>query len=73
MDDDVSDQVRLQLPMYIGSRYGTLPIDMAGARTAPPNRINISVDVRMQGAMKTIASPTHPSVIVAPSGFPQHP
>lgn len=73
MDDDVSDQVRLQLPMYIGSRYGTLPIGMAGARTVPPNRVHISVDIRMQGAVKTIASPTHPSVIVGPGGFPQHP
>lgn len=73
MDDDVSDQVRLQLPMYIGSRYGTLPIGMAGARTVPTNRIHISVDVRMQGAVKNIASPTHPSVITTPNGLPQHP
>ncbi|KIP07111.1 hypothetical protein PHLGIDRAFT_118361 [Phlebiopsis gigantea 11061_1 CR5-6] len=69
MDDDSSDQVRLQLPMYIGMRYGSPPSGMAGAQTVPPHRIRISVDVRMQGVVKKVASPTHPSVVTGPSGI----
>lgn len=67
MDDDASDQVRLQLPMYIGMRYGFTPEGMIGARVIPPNRIHISVDVRMQGAVKKITSPTHPTVVISPN------
>ena len=63
MDDDSSDQVRLQLPKYIGARYGTAPQGMEDARTIPPHRISITVDVRMQGSVKNIASPTHPAMI----------
>lgn len=40
---------------------------MAAARAVPPNRIRISVDVRMQGAVKRITSPTHPTVVLAPT------
>jgi hypothetical protein len=64
MDGDVTDQIRLQLPMYIGMRYGTVPSGMADASTLPPHRISISADVRMQGAVKKITSPTHPTVTI---------
>ncbi|EKM57240.1 uncharacterized protein PHACADRAFT_254902 [Phanerochaete carnosa HHB-10118-sp] len=67
MDDDILDQVRLQIPMYVGMRYGTLPEGMQGAHQAPPHRINISVDVRMQGTVRNILSPTYPSVILSDS------
>jgi hypothetical protein len=68
MDGDVTDQIRLQLPMYIGMRYGTIPSSMADASTAPPHRISISADVRMQGAVKKITSPTHPTVTIDGGG-----
>lgn len=73
MDDDVSDQVRLQLPMSIGMRYGTVPDGMTGASVVPADRISISIDVRMQGAVKSIASPTHPTVILGPHDVPAAP
>ena len=68
MDDDVSDQVRLQIPMYIGMRYGALPEGMQGAHQAPPHRVSISADVRMQGTVKSVTSPTHPALFVSDSG-----
>lgn len=71
MEDDVTDQVRLQLPMYIGFRYGAEPAGMAGACRVPENRISISADVRMQGAVKGITSPTHPTLTVLPDGSTQ--
>ncbi|GJE93150.1 VIT-domain-containing protein [Phanerochaete sordida] len=61
MDEEVTDQVRLQIPMYIGMRYGTVPQDMHGANQAPPERVTISVDVRMQGTVRSITSPTRRS------------
>ena len=69
MDDDYSDQVRLQLPMYIGMRYGTPPSDMDRAQIVSLHRIQISVDIRTQGAVKKVASPTHPSVVTGPGGL----
>lgn len=65
MEDDISDQVRLQLPMCIGMRFGELPQGMLGTRSIHPDRITISVDVRMQGAVKKVISPTHPTVLVS--------
>ena len=53
--------------MCIGTRYGVLPAGCLGARTIPPNRINITVDVHMQGAIKKITSPTHPTVFTWPN------
>ena len=52
--------------MYIGMRYGSVPSGIVGAQRVPPHRISISVDVRMQGAVKKVISPTHPSVVTGP-------
>ncbi|KIP02807.1 hypothetical protein PHLGIDRAFT_130535 [Phlebiopsis gigantea 11061_1 CR5-6] len=65
MEDDISDQVRLQLPMCIGMRFGYIPPGMQDARPIHPDCITISVDIRMQGAVKKINSPTHPTVLVS--------
>ena len=65
MDGNFSDQVRLQIPMYIGERYGSLPKGMQGARQVPPRRVSISADIRMQGAVKSVTSPTHPVLTVS--------
>ena len=71
MDDDVSDKIRLQVPVCIGMRYGTIPVGMANARTVPAHRISISADVRMQGVVKSVTSPTHPTVTVNATGVAQ--
>ena len=68
MDEEVTDQVRLQIPMYVGMRYGSLPMGMHNAVQAPPERVSISVDVRMQGAVRSITSPTHPALILSDGG-----
>ncbi|GJE91690.1 hypothetical protein PsYK624_078400 [Phanerochaete sordida] len=64
MDDDIMDSIRLQIPMYVGMRYGELPEGMQGAHQAPPERVTISADVRMQGAVRSITSPTHPTLLL---------
>lgn len=73
MDADLPDQVRLQLPMSIGMRYGTVPKHLTNVLRAPANRISISVDVRMQGMVKSITSPTHPTLILGPNDSPTVP
>lgn len=52
--------------MCIGMRYGILPRGMFWARKVPPHRILISIDVWMQGVVKQINSPTHPTVTILP-------
>ncbi|THG97060.1 hypothetical protein EW026_g4874 [Hermanssonia centrifuga] len=59
MDDDLPDQVRFQLPLCVGMRYGTLPAGMQGAKTIPPERISISAEIYMKGAIESITSPSH--------------
>ncbi|EKM57246.1 uncharacterized protein PHACADRAFT_183721 [Phanerochaete carnosa HHB-10118-sp] len=68
MDEDISYQVRLQIPMYIGMRYGNLPEGMQGAKQISPHRVSISADIQMQSTVKNITSPTHPTVIISDSG-----
>ncbi|KAJ3529473.1 hypothetical protein NM688_g7851 [Phlebia brevispora] len=64
MEDDSADQIRLLLPVCIGSRYGQPPSEMAGAKVVPPERIRIAVDVFMSGEIRSITSPSHPTVAV---------
>ena len=68
MDDDQADQVRFQLPVCIGARYGSLPAGMVAAKTVPSERIKISTDVYMRGAIQSITSPSHPTLSVYESG-----
>lgn len=58
MDADLTDQVRLQLPVCIGMRYGTPPEGMARPLTMH-ERVNILADVAMKGPILSITSPTH--------------
>ncbi|KAJ3539868.1 hypothetical protein NM688_g6306 [Phlebia brevispora] len=60
MEDDFMDQIRFQLPVSVGMRYGTLPAGMVGAKRIPADRIKISVDVFMRGVIKSLTSPSHP-------------
>ncbi len=68
MDDDLPDQVRFQLPLCVGMRYGTLPPGMQGAKTIPPERISISAEVYMKGAIESITSPSHSTLNVLLDG-----
>ncbi|GJE93149.1 von Willebrand domain-containing protein [Phanerochaete sordida] len=68
MDEEVTDQVQLRIPMYIGMCYGTLPVGIHDALQVPPERVSISVDVRMQGTVRSITSPTHPTLILSDGG-----
>ena len=67
MSDDIATQIRLQLPMYVGERYGKLPEGMEGASQASSRtRVRITIAVQTKGSIKAITSPTHPSLSVSP-------
>jgi len=61
MDDEIPDQVRLQLPVAIGKRYGTPPPGIENTASAT-NRtcLRIAVDMQMSGRIRGVSSPTHP-------------
>jgi hypothetical protein len=59
MDADISDQVRFQLPVAVGNRYGGLPTGTQNAAILIPHRIAITANIHMSGAIKSITSPTH--------------
>lgn len=58
MDADLTDQVRFQLPVCIGKRYGTPP-DGIACPLITSGRLVITVDIRMKGLIRSITSPTH--------------
>jgi von Willebrand factor type A domain len=60
LDDEFIDEVRLQLPMSVGCRYGTPPPSLAtSAETSTSTRLRITVDIQMSGVIQQISSPTH--------------
>ncbi|PSR74336.1 hypothetical protein PHLCEN_2v9953, partial [Hermanssonia centrifuga] len=68
MDDDLPDQVRFQLPLCVGMRHGAVPAGMQGAKTIPPERISISAEIYMKGAIESITSPSHSTLNVLSDG-----
>ncbi|KAF7797334.1 hypothetical protein EIP86_008529 [Pleurotus ostreatoroseus] len=68
LEDDFVDQIRFQLPVSVGARYGQMPSNMIAARTVPTDRITISVDIFMKGAILNLTSPTHPSFNLSSDG-----
>ncbi|KAK7680416.1 hypothetical protein QCA50_016657 [Cerrena zonata] len=67
MSNDIASQIRLQLPMYIGERYGKLPATMEGAsQGSSRTRVRIVVAIQTKGAIKAINCPTHPSISISP-------
>ena len=70
LDDDRTDQVRFQLPVSVGQRYGQLPADMVGAKSVPVSRITITAEIYMKGAIQSITSPTHPTVTTLDAAAP---
>ena len=67
MDDETPSSVRFQLPVTIGARYGSSPGGVSGQQVSG-NRVDISADVYMTGAITSIASPTHTTITVDTSG-----
>jgi hypothetical protein len=60
MDDELRDEVRLQLPMSVGCRYGQEPPELSNASSASPGtRLSITVDVQMSGNIRSVSSPSH--------------
>lgn len=60
MDDELADQVRFQVPMALGLRYGTEPSALDEAAAPSSNtRVKITVDIQMSGRLRDVQSPTH--------------
>ena len=67
LDDERSDEVRLQLPMSVGSRYGPEPAALATASSVSSQTpLSVTVDIQMSGAIRRVTSPTHPNTMVVP-------
>jgi hypothetical protein len=66
-DDELQNQVRFQLPFYVGARYGTpcntLPTVVSSSTQA---RVNISTEIEMASPVSRVTSPSH--VIKCSSG-----
>lgn len=60
MDDELLDQVRFQIPIALGLRYGTHPAGMADASSASSRtRLRFIADIQMSGPIRDVSSPTH--------------
>jgi hypothetical protein len=72
MNDDNADEVRFQLPMCVGERYGEPPPELASAM-APSSRtrIRITTDIQTSGRIQSITSPTH-SGEISETKYPTH-
>lgn len=64
MNADTSS-VRLQIPAYVGERYGTpIPaLESASHGTSSRTRIRISTEIQTSGRIKSITSPSHPDIV----------
>jgi hypothetical protein len=59
-NDDNADEVRFQLPMGVGERYGTPPIELASAHgVSPRTRIRFTAQIQTSGIIHKITSPSH--------------
>ncbi|GJE93157.1 von Willebrand domain-containing protein [Phanerochaete sordida] len=67
MDNGPASEIRLQLPMCIGQRYGAPPAGMHGAATASPHtRVRFDAHIQMHGAITSVTSPSHAALHAAP-------
>ncbi|KAK7029653.1 hypothetical protein VNI00_014351 [Paramarasmius palmivorus] len=63
MNEDV-DEIRFQLPMHVGERYGPLPQQLVGANTpSTTTRVRITADIQTSGTIHSITSPSHQAEI----------
>jgi len=59
-NDDNSDEVRFQLPMGVGERYGTLPPELTSAHgLSSRTRIRLAAEIQTSGKIQRITSPSH--------------
>lgn len=69
LDDDSVDRIRLQIPMWVGERYGQAPERLADAFTPSEHtRVRFNVLVQTKGIiqLEDVSSPSHPQISVAP-------
>lgn len=62
MNEDLSDKVRLQLPLSFAERYGPTPTEMVDAAipgSSEKVKVKITVEVQSTGALLSVISPTH--------------
>ena len=62
---DYTNQVRFQLPSYVGERYGIPPegLDDAVQPAGDHTRISITADIQMSGRIQDVLSPSHSSQV----------
>ncbi|EKM57238.1 uncharacterized protein PHACADRAFT_194803 [Phanerochaete carnosa HHB-10118-sp] len=66
MDNDAATEVRFQVPMCIGQRYGEPPRGMVGASFASAQiRVRFDVHIQMRGEIRSVDSPSHPEIHAA--------
>ncbi|KAJ7456501.1 von Willebrand factor type A domain-containing protein [Mycena latifolia] len=72
VNDDNADEIRFQLPMYVGERYGP-PLDALDGAAAPSSstRIRITTDIQTSGRIRSITSPSHADKIIE-TKYPTH-
>ncbi|KAJ7022030.1 hypothetical protein C8F04DRAFT_1139174 [Mycena alexandri] len=60
VNDDNADEIRFQLPMCVGERYGP-PLTALDGAAAPSasTRIRITADIQTSGRIQSITSPSH--------------
>lgn len=67
MNDDLTDQIRFQLPMSVGMRYGELPDTMSDASSpSRSTRVRIVLGIQTKGNIQSVISPSHPNVLTHP-------
>ncbi|KAJ7785776.1 hypothetical protein B0H16DRAFT_1487985 [Mycena metata] len=72
VNDDNADEIRFQLPMCVGERYGP-PLTALEGAAAPSasTRIRITADIQTSGRIQSIASPSH-SDSITETKYPTH-
>lgn len=63
VNDDNEDEVRFQVPTFVGQRYGIPPSGLEVA-VAPSShtRVSITADIQTCGRIEAIISPSHPDI-----------
>lgn len=72
MNDDNADEIRFQLPMCVGERYGE-PIPELQDASAPSaqTRVRVTADIQTSGRIKSISSPSHSDELTE-TRYPTH-
>ena len=66
MTGDVVDEIRFQLPMRIGQRYGRLPDGMLdAAHMSNKTRVRMKINIQTEGVINSVQSPSHPTLTLS--------